>query len=70
MIEEIWEPIVEVEIVGPEEFSGNIMTLAQEYRGKMTGMEYLDERRVVWKYLLPMGEIVVDFYDRLKSTTK
>ncbi len=70
MIEEIREPIVEVEIVGPEEFSGNIMTLTQEYRGKMVGMEYLDESRLVWKYLLPMGDIVVDFYDKLKSCTK
>ena len=33
-------------------------------------MEYLDDKRVVWKYLLPMGEIVVDFYDKLKSLTK
>lgn len=70
MIEEIREPIVEVEIVGPEEFSGNIMTLAQEYRGEMKGMEYLDAQRVVWKYNMPMGEIVIDFYDRLKSATK
>jgi len=70
MIEEIWEPIVEVEIVWPEEFSGNVMSLAQEYRGKMSGMEYLDDTRIVWKYLLPMGEIVVDFYDKLKSCTK
>ena len=70
MIDEIREPIVEVEIVGPEEFSGNIMSLAQEYRWRMTWMEYLDDTRVVWKYLLPMGEIVVDFYDRLKSNTK
>lgn len=70
MIDEIREPIVEVEIVWPEEFSGNIMTLAQEYRWQMTWMEYLDEKRVVRKYLLPMWEIVVDFYDRLKSSTK
>lgn len=70
MIEEIWEPIVEVEIVGPEEYSGNIMTLAQEYRGELKAMEYLDELRVLWKYRMPMGEIVVDFYDRLKSVTK
>ena len=70
MIEEIREPIVEVEIVWPEEFSGNIMWLAQEYRGEMRGMEYLDAQRVVWKYDLPMGEIVIDFYDRLKSVTK
>ena len=69
-IEEIREPIVEVEIVWPEEFSGNIMGLAQEYRGEMKGMEYLDADRLVWKYDMPMGEIVVDFYDRIKSATK
>lgn len=70
MIDEILEPMVNVEIVWPEEFSGNIMQLAQEYRGDMISMEYLDEQRLVWKYLLPMGEIIVDFYDTLKSTTK
>ncbi len=70
LIEEIREPIVEVEIVGPEEYSGNIMWLAQEYRGVMVGMDYLDKERVVRKYNLPMGEIVIDFYDRLKSLTK
>ncbi len=46
------------------------MSLCQEYRGEMKGMEYLDDHRVVRTYLLPMGEIVVDFYDRLKSATK
>jgi len=46
------------------------MGLAQEYRGSMTGMEFLDKDRVVRKYLMPMGEIVIDFYDRLKSLTK
>ena len=70
MIDEIREPIVEVEIVWPEEYSGNIMSLCQEYRWSLVGMEYLDELRVVWKYHLPMGDIVVDFYDRLKSCTK
>lgn len=70
MVEEIREPIVEVEIVGPDEYSGNIMSLCQEYRGEMTGMEYMDEKRVVRKYHLPMGEIVIDFYDRLKSITR
>lgn len=69
-MDEIREPIVEVEIVWPEVYSGNIMSLAQEYRGSMTGMEFLDKERVVWKYLMPMGEIVIDFYDRLKSLTK
>lgn len=70
MIEEILEPIGNVEIVGPEEFAGNIMALCQEYRGKLQHMEYLDATRVVWHYELPMGEIIVDFYDRLKSATK
>ena len=46
------------------------MGLAQEYRGEMKGMEYLDADRLVWKYDMPMGEIVVDFYDRIKSATK
>lgn len=70
MIEAIWEPIANVEIVGPEEYTGNIMALGQEYRGKMKNMEYLDANRVVWHYELPMGEIIIDFYDRLKSATK
>ncbi len=70
MLEDIKEPIVEVEVVWPEEYSGNIMQLAQEYRGKLKGMEYLDTQRVLWKYLMPLGEIMIDFYDRLKSTTK
>lgn len=70
MIEKIQEPIAEVEIVGPKEFAGNIMALAQEYRGNLKSMEYLDQSRVVWHYLLPMGEIIIDFYDRLKSATK
>lgn len=70
MIEEIREPLSEVEIVGPKDFAGNIMALCQEYRGNLKSMEYLDESRVVWKYHLPMGEIIIDFYDRLKSATK
>lgn len=70
MIEEILEPIANVEIVGPEEYAGNIMALCQEYRGKLKHMEYLDASRVVRHYELPMGEIIVDFYDRLKSATK
>lgn len=70
MIEEIFEPIANVEIVGPEEFAGNVMALSQEYRGKLKHMEYLDASRVVRHYELPMGEIIVDFYDRLKSATK
>lgn len=69
-IEEIREPLVDVEIVGPEEFSWNIMWLAQDYRWRMVGMEYLDKQRVLRRYILPMGEIIIDFYDSLKSATK
>jgi GTP-binding protein LepA len=70
VIEQICEPIAHVEIVGPQEFAGNIMQLCQEYRGRLQKMEYIDESRVVWHYELPMGEIIIDFYDRLKSATK
>ena len=66
----ILEPIAEVEIVGPKEYAGNIMALSNEYRGSLKSMDYLDENRVVWKYELPFGEIIIDFYDRLKSATK
>ena len=70
VIEQICEPIAHVEIVWPQEFAGNIMQLCQEYRGRLQKMEYIDESRVVWHYELPMGEIIIDFYDRLKSATK
>ncbi|MFZ2150451.1 MAG: GTP-binding protein [Candidatus Absconditicoccaceae bacterium] len=70
MIDTILEPIANVEIVGPQEYAGNIMSLCQEYRGKIGKMDYIDETRVVRHYELPMGEIIIDFYDRLKSATK
>ncbi|MFA7717737.1 MAG: GTP-binding protein [Candidatus Absconditabacterales bacterium] len=70
IIDVILEPIAEVEIVGPKEYAGNIMALCNEYRGTLKSMDYLDENRVVWKYELPFGEIIIDFYDRLKSATK
>ena len=69
-IDQIYEPIAEVEIVWPQEYAGSIMKLVQEYRWSMMSMEYLDETRVVWRYEMPMGEMIVDFYDRLKSATK
>lgn len=69
-IDEIREPIASVEVVGPQEYAGNIMALCQEYRGRLINMDYIDETRVVRHYELPMGEIIIDFYDRLKSATK
>lgn len=70
IIDEIREPIANVEIVGPESYAGNIMQLCQEYRGKLSKMDSIDATRLVWHYELPMGEIIIDFYDRLKSLTK
>ena len=70
LIDEIREPIAAVEVVWPHEYAGNIMALCQEYRGRLINMDYIDETRVVRHYELPMGEIIIDFYDRLKSATK
>lgn len=70
IIDTIWEPIANVEVVGPNDYAGNIMALCQEYRWKLKKMDYIDDTRVVWYYELPMGEILIDFYDRLKSATK
>lgn len=69
-IDEVYEPYSEVEIVWPNDYSGNIMELAQEYRWEMMNMEYIDETRILWRYNMPMWEIIIDFYDRLKSSTK
>jgi GTP-binding protein LepA len=46
------------------------MGLAQEHRGELKGMDYLDDQRVVWRYIMPMGELIIDFYDKLKSMTR
>ncbi len=70
IVDEIYEPMWEIEIVWPQEFAWEIMWLCQEYRGTMQNMEHLDQTRVVRKYLMPMWEIIIDFYDRLKSATK
>jgi len=70
LIEEIREPIANVEIVWPQEYAWNIMQLCQEFRGKLKHMDYIDSTRVVRHYELPMWEMIIDFYDRLKSATK
>jgi GTP-binding protein LepA len=69
-VDEMYEPFADVEVVGPKEYSGNIMALAQEYRGELRAMEYIDELRVLWRYRMPLGELIIDFYDKLKSATK
>jgi GTP-binding protein LepA len=66
----IEEPYVKVTIITPTEYVGALMELAQSRRGDMTNMEYLSEIRVELIYELPLAEIVVDFFDQMKSRTR
>ena len=70
LIEEIREPWMHVQIFTPEEYYGVIMDLCIKRRGTFTGQEYPATGRVVLKYDLPLAEIIVDFYDKLKSGTR
>lgn len=70
MIDCIKEPYVKATIITPSEFLGNIITLINNKRGIQTKMDYLNETRVLLEYDIPMNEIVMDFYDKLKSVTK
>ena len=69
-IETISEPIVKARILCPSEYIGNVQKLCHERRGVFRGMHYLDPKRVELDYELPLAEIVLDFYDRLKSGTR
>jgi GTP-binding protein LepA len=69
-VESISEPIVQARIVLPAEYIGNVQKLCHERRGVFRGMSYLDPQRVELDYELPLSEIVLDFYDRLKSGTR
>jgi GTP-binding protein LepA len=66
----IEEPYIRASILAPTEYVGAILALCQEKRGVQVGLEYLEERRVLISYEIPLNEIVLDFYDRLKSATK
>jgi GTP-binding protein LepA len=69
-IEKIEEPYIRASILAPTEYVGAILGLCQEKRGAQVGLEYLEETRVLITYDIPLNEIVLDFYDRLKSATK
>jgi GTP-binding protein LepA len=69
-IEKIYEPYVKATVVTPNEFLGNVITLLNNKRGLQQKMDYITTDRVLLEYLLPMNEIVMDFYDKLKSSTK
>ena len=69
-IAEAKEPYVNATIITPQEFVGNIMPLCQDRRGEYKNMQYLDTRLVELHYLMPLGEIIYDFFDTLKARTK
>jgi GTP-binding protein LepA len=69
-IAEIHEPFIRASIIAPREFVGVVMELCQERRGEHAGMHYLSPERVQMTYDLPLAEIVLDFFDQLKSRTR
>ncbi|WP_163739859.1 translation elongation factor 4 [Mycolicibacterium madagascariense] len=66
----VYEPIVKTTIIAPSEFIGTIMELCQSRRGELGGMDYLSPERVELRYTMPLGEIIFDFFDSLKSRTR
>lgn len=68
-IDSLEEPWVQTEIMVPSEYIGPVMTLCQEKRGISKGMDYLNNDRVLIKHEVPLASLVLDFYDRLKSST-
>ncbi len=69
-VREMREPWMKIEIFTPTEYIGPIMELVTKRRGVSESMEYLDANRVVLRYSMPLAELIVDFYDRLKSISK
>jgi GTP-binding protein LepA len=70
LVESAEEPYIRASVITPATFLGNIMTLCLEKRGIQTNMSYLDEKRVELIYDMPLAEVLFDFYDRLKSTSR
>ncbi|MEW5945527.1 MAG: translation elongation factor 4 [bacterium] len=66
----VQEPYVRLTVVAPVEFIGAVMELCREKRGEFRNTEYLSEKRVSLEYLLPLSEVIFDFFDRLKSCTR
>ena len=66
----VYEPVVKTMVLLPGEFVGTVMELCQGRRGQLLGMEYLSEDRVELRYTMPLGEIIFDFFDQLKSRTR
>ncbi|MCI0478568.1 MAG: elongation factor 4, partial [Anaerolineales bacterium] len=69
-IEEIEEPWMHIQVFTPKDYIGPIMDLVVQRRGTFDKMEYLDEQRVMLTYFIPLSELIIDFYDQLKSRTR
>ena len=69
-LEEVEEPYIKASIIVPKEFVGTVMELNNDRRGRFDHLEYLSEERVHLTYELPLSEIVLDYYDQLKSRTR
>jgi GTP-binding protein LepA len=69
-VRSVYEPVVKTTIIAPSEFIGTIMELCQSRRGELGGMDYLSPERVELRYTMPLGEIIFDFFDALKSRTR
>ncbi len=70
VIDHVEEPFVNATIIVPRDYVGAVMELSQEKRGEYENMTYLDETRVMLHYALPLSEIIFDYFDRLKSSTR
>ncbi|GMO66931.1 MAG: translation elongation factor 4 [Endomicrobiia bacterium] len=69
-VDEIWEPYVKTTIICPVGFLGSLLDLCQKRRGKQVLMKYIDAKTIILKYHMPLAEIIVGFYDALKSVSK
>jgi GTP-binding protein LepA len=69
-IADVYEPVVKTSIIAPSDYIGAIMELCQSRRGQLGGMDYLSSDRVELRYTMPLGEIIFDFFDTLKSRTR
>jgi GTP-binding protein LepA len=69
-VERVEEPYIRASVIVPKQYVGPVMELCTERRGRFDHMEYLSEERAVLIYELPLGEVVIDFYDQLKSRTR
>ncbi|MEW6750777.1 MAG: translation elongation factor 4 [Candidatus Latescibacterota bacterium] len=69
-IEEVREPILSVQVLVPSEYIGPVMKICNDRRGQYHNTEYLDQTRAILHYEMPLSEIVIDFYDRLKSVSR